>query len=158
MKTAVVLSDTHGNRKDLLKIEKIINEADLVLHLGDGYDDLCVFGEKVLRKTIRVSGNCDGPIGERETETEIEGVKVLLTHGDLYGVRGGTKKLYQRAKETGAKVVFYGHTHSPLIEENDGITIANPGNIARYSTLKTFIYAVFDKGRATLVINEKSLL
>lgn len=157
MKTAVVLSDTHGNKKDLLKLESIIKEADYVFHLGDGYFDLNVFGENVLKKTFRVAGNCDCVIADREIEVEIEDVKILLCHGDRYGVRGGINRLYYRAKETGASVVFYGHTHSPIVETVNGITIANPGNITKFSAKKTFIYAVFHDGKATVSINENTL-
>ena len=157
MKTAVVLSDTHGNKNDLLKIENVLKEADYVFHLGDGYLDLNVFGEEILKKTIRVAGNCDGYIGDKEQTVEIEGVKIFLTHGDLYGVRGSVNRLYYKAKEIGANVVFYGHTHAAKIDECDGIIIANPGNIVKYSTKKTFIYAVFENGKCTLAINEKTL-
>ena len=157
MKTAVVLSDTHGNKNDLKKIENIINEADFVFHLGDGYPDLNVFGDSVLKKTVRVAGNCDAVFGDREKLVEIEGVKILLCHGDQYSVRSGINRLFYRAKEVGADVVFYGHTHAPIIESADGITIANPGNITRYSAKKTFIYAVFHDGKATITINEKAL-
>ncbi|MBO7369265.1 MAG: metallophosphoesterase [Clostridia bacterium] len=157
MKTAIVLSDTHGNKKDLYKLEGVIGEADHVFHLGDGYYDLNVFGNDVLKKTTRVKGNCDAVNGDIDRLIEIEGVKIYLTHGDLYGAKRGVDKLYYKAKEVGADVVFYGHSHVAKIDEYDGVTIANPGTITRYSTKKTFIYAVFHEGKFTLKINENTL-
>lgn len=157
MKTAVVIADTHGNKADLKKLGNIMREADYIIHLGDGYYDLNAFGQEVLEKTVRIKGNCDDAVGDRETIVEIEGVKLFLTHGDLYGVRGGTNRLLARAKELGASVALYGHTHAALIEERSGVTIANPGTLTRYAPQKTFIYAVFSGGKAVLKINDGTL-
>lgn len=157
MKTAVVLSDTHGNKKDLIKLEGILLETDYVIHLGDGYYDLNVFGNEILNKTVRVIGNCDTNNADIDRLIEIEGVKIFLTHGDRYGVKRGVDNLFYKAKEIGADVVFYGHNHSAKIENHDGITIANPGTITRYAARKTFIYAVFFDGKAVLKINENTL-
>ena len=158
MKKVVVLSDTHGNVSDLDKIKNILFEADVVFHLGDGFNDLNFLGYDILKKTLRVSGNCDKCFGEREIVTEVEGVKILLTHGDLYGVKSGNTRLFYRAKELGVNAVFYGHTHAPIIETVEDITIANPGNLQKYSTKKTFIYGVFYDGKFTLTINENALV
>ena len=158
MKKVVVLSDTHGNVSDLKKIADILKECDIIFHLGDGYHDLDALGLDILKKTVRVVGNCDAVAGEREILTDVEGVRVLLTHGDLYGVKRDKTRLFLRAKETGASVAFYGHTHAKNIEIADGITIANPGTLHRYSTEKSFIYAVFQNGKATLTINDKAFI
>ena len=158
MKTAVVLSDTHGNRTDLFKIENILREADLIFHLGDGFFDLQAFDESITKKVIQVAGNCDGVSFDRERTVEAEGVKIFLTHGDLYGVRQGSLRLLLKAKEIGANVVFYGHTHVKTIEETDGIIIANPGTLTRYAAEKTFIYAVFQDGKAILKINDTAIV
>ena len=58
-------------------------------------------------------------------------------------------KLTLRAKELGANVVFYGHTHIPLIEEIDGIKLVNPGAMNGY-TEKSYCYAVFHQGKVTV--------
>ena len=157
MKTAVVLSDTHGNKKDLLKLEGIIKEADYIFHLGDGFYDLNIFGTDITKKIVQVVGNCDPVAYDSERLIEIDGVKIFMTHGHLYGAKGGNLRLLYKAKEVGADVCFYGHSHQAVIEEVDGVTLANPGNVTRYSTNKTFIYAVFDKGKAVLKINDYTL-
>lgn len=157
MKKVVVLSDTHGNVTDLIKIQAIMAEADLIFHLGDGYTDINKLGAEILKKTVRVGGNCDA-FGEKEIVTEIEGVKVLLTHGDIYGVKTSLKRLIDRAKESGANAVFYGHTHRSFLETIDGITVCNPGNVYKYSVNKSFAYAVFHNGKITVAINENAFI
>ena len=42
----------------------------------------------------------------------------------------GTQMLVEAAKEKGADVVFYGHTHVPELTYEDDITIVNPGSIS----------------------------
>lgn len=158
MKTAVILSDTHGNKNDLLKIKDILKEADYIFHLGDGFYDLYVFDTEITKKIVQVVGNCDLVDYDRERTVEIEGVKIYMTHGHLYGAKSGTAKLAARAEEVGADLCLYGHTHQAKIETFGSVTVANPGTLYRYSDKKSFIYAVFNEGKVTLKINENTLL
>lgn len=140
MKTIVVLSDTHGNKKAIGKISDIILESDYVFHLGDFYDDFVDYAYSLRDKAFQVYGNCDYRTGEAGAEkiVEIEGVKILATHGHLYGVKQSREKLIGRAKEVGATLVFYGHTHVAEIYEKNGITLVNPGCLYEYSPQKSF--------------------
>lgn len=144
MKTLFILSDTHGNAEGIKKLLPIMEENDYVIHLGDYITDARYFTEKVYEKLYAVKGNCDG--GGEDLVVEIEDKKILLTHGDRYGVKQGNLKLLYKAKELGADAVFYGHTHSALVEEVDGITIVNPGTLSKYSD-KTYCYAVVSNGK-----------
>ena len=147
MKTAVIISDTHGNISAMEKILPIMKESDYVIHLGDFQRDIQLFERELRSKILSVKGNCDG--GGEEIFTEIEGVKIVAVHGDRYGVKSTPMKIYLRAKELGANVVFYGHTHVPLIEEIDGIQLVNPGAFTGF-TEKSYCYAVFHGGKVTV--------
>lgn len=147
MKTAIIISDTHGNISAMEKVLPIMQESDYVFHLGDHQRDIELFERDIKGKIISVKGNCDG--GGEEIFTEIEGVKIIAVHGDRYGVKSTPMKIYLRAKELGANVVFYGHTHIPLIEEIDGIKLVNPGAMNGY-TEKSYCYAVFHQGKVTV--------
>ena len=129
MKTIVVVSDTHRNKSALKKIANVIMENDYVFHLGDYYDDFVDYAYALKDKVFQVHGNCDYGTSEAETEilTEIEGVKIFATHGHNYGVKQGREKLLRRAKQLGATLVFYGHTHIAEIYEKDGITLVKRG-------------------------------
>ena len=140
MKTAIVISDTHRNFSALEKLLPKMMENDYVFHLGDHENDILEYRKELKDKIHSVKGNCDG--GGKDEILEIEGVKILLTHGDRYGVKRSLFQLLLRAKEVGASAVFYGHTHIPEIEEIDGITFINPGCMTNYSE-NTYCYAVF---------------
>lgn len=145
MKTAIVISDTHGNIGAIEKITLLIKENDYLFHLGDFNKDILVFNHEFGSKIHAVLGNCDG--GGEDIVLEIEGVKILLTHGDRYGVKQGLMRLKLRAEELGATAVFYGHTHQPKIDNDNGIIFVNPGCMTFYGA-KSYAYAVFHQGKA----------
>ncbi len=142
MKKFVILSDTHRNLAPLFKIENIMQEADYVIHLGDHDSDMRSFKRVLCDKLHTVTGNCDG--GSTEEVLNVDGYKILLTHGHRYGVKSSLLQLLLRAKELGVNAVFYGHTHNADICEIDGITFINPGNTLDYTT---YCYAVLTQGK-----------
>ena len=77
MKTAIVISDSHGNLRAIRKLYEIMEESDYVFHLGDYRRDIDEFEERFPEKVYSVYGNCDGYSGEGEVT--IEGVKVFYT-------------------------------------------------------------------------------
>lgn len=125
----VVFSDSHGNTENM---EEVIRreEPGLVLHLGD----LCRDIEEIQRRfptlTVQnVCGNCDG-----FTETpdqrilRVEGRRILMMHGHRYQVKAGCGPAVWAAREAGADVLLFGHTHIPCCEEVDGLWVLNPGS------------------------------
>ena len=144
MKKLVIVSDTHGNLKNLEKLLPIIEESDLIIHLGDYSSDLKVLSPELYDKLYYVKGNCDG--GGEDAFFEAENLKIMMTHGDRYGVKQSLTKLYLKAKEMKIDVVLYGHTHIPKIEEYDGITFINPGCMSIFSN-KTYCYAVVNNDK-----------
>lgn len=154
MKKIVILSDTHRNASAISSIMNIMRESDLVIHLGDHYDDMNAFTRELGDKLYRVRGNCDAGYGEKELVLTVEDCKILVTHGDLYGVKSTERKLIDRAKELDCDVALYGHTHRAKIFEDRGVTIINPGNMQRYSTDASFCYAVVNRDKITAIINK----
>lgn len=152
MKTFVIISDTHGNRSALQKLTPIIKENDYLIFLGDGILDVYSYKNLPKEKLITVLGNCDG--GSGEEVIEVENVKILITHGHEYGVKNSLQKLFLRAKEVGATVALYGHTHVADIIEHDGVTLINPGTLSRYSAKNSYCYMVVHNKNVTPVIRE----
>ena len=144
MKTAVVLSDTHGNRKAIDKLAGVLSECDLIIHLGDTSEDGAYIRSNYGSKTFLLNGNCD--------RCKL-GVKIFATHGHLYSVKSGTARLAARAKELGCGVALYGHTHDAREDEVDGVLIANPGCMARYRQ-GSYCYLVLTNGKAVAKIVE----
>ena len=119
-------------------------ECDYIVHLGDYYRDLHPFYQEYCDKIYAVKGNCDG--GGDDLVFEVEGKKILLTHGDRYGVKSTLLKLVLRAKEVGADLVLFGHTHIAESCEIDGITFINPGTLSVYGK-QTYCYTVIAGGK-----------
>ena len=126
MKTIVAFSDLHYSAiPDRLK--SVALESDYVFFLGDGCMRL---GDLLFHEgLVAVKGNCDDCNFKRDEIVEIEGVKCLITHGDLYGVKRDLLPITLRAKELGCQLVLYGHTHYAMAEDIDGLTLINPGAI-----------------------------
>lgn len=139
MKSIVVISDTHGNFSKIDKLMPILKESNYVFHLGDCASDIMAYRRELGDKLYSVKGNCDG--GGNDLVVDVEGVKMLITHGDRYGVKSSLTSLCLRAKEVGATIVFYGHTHIADIVENDGIKLINPGCMSNFSQ-NSYCYAV----------------
>ncbi len=140
MKSIVIVSDVHGNVSALEKILPVMKESNYVFCLGDFKRDILLYQKELGDKIYAVAGNCDG--GGEDLVVDIEGCKILLTHGDRYGVKYSKYKLYLKAKELGVKYVFFGHTHISEITEENGITIINPGCMSVGASLPTYCYAV----------------
>lgn len=149
MKTLVVISDVHYDRSTLRKIEQIMDEADYVVFCGDGFLSLADYLVKYDKKLIAVKGNCDGVSLDSEITFDVEGVNVFVTHGDRYGVKTDLNRLYYRAKELGVDLALFGHTHTAVIENLDGVTLINPGSVALPTN--------FEKSYAYVVVNDKKI-
>lgn len=124
-----VMSDTHGNLDAIDKAVEIAKDADIIIHLGDVISDVERIKRKIKKSVICVPGNCDyNSFEDREQLIELDGVKLLLCHGDRYRVDMGLISLKYRAAEVGARVALFGHTHRSLIIEEDGVLFMNPGS------------------------------
>lgn len=150
MKTIVAFSDSHHTPLP----QRLINvamENDYVFFLGDGISSL---GDLLLHKQFHgVNGNCDTYGFCEEEVLEIEGAKILLTHGHKYRVKSDLTALSLRANELGCNLVFYGHTHFAQIDEHQGITYINPGSILNSRLASpSYAYVVINKGKITAKI------
>ena len=149
MKTAVVLSDTHGFKRGIDELEGIFSESDYIIHLGDTSSDGGYIRGKFPDKTIVINGNCDlTSLGEDEQVIQIEGVKIFLCHGHRYSVKSTLLKLAQKAKQLDCTLALYGHTHAAREDEIDGVTLINPGSGTRYAQ-RSYLYLVINGEKIT---------
>lgn len=137
----LVVSDTHGNDSSLRRAILAQPKAEVVIHLGDGEEELLrakqAFPEKMF---LAVRGNCDfGSDLPLTGEFTAQGVKIFYTHGHYYGVKSGLYTFACAARERGAQVALYGHTHNALEDYDDGLYLLNPGSLnsweATYGTV-----------------------
>jgi len=127
---AVVVADTHIPRRARTLPEGLISHlqrADLILHAGDLMDPTLLEELTTYAPTRAVQGNLDPPeAGMPETlEFEFGGVRVAMVHDS--GPRKGRRSRMKR-RFPGARVVVFGHSHIPWLEDEDGLLLLNPGS------------------------------
>jgi putative phosphoesterase len=117
-----VISDTHN----LLRPEAVeaLRNVDLIIHAGD-FCKLTIIEElEKIAPVIVVRGNNDKGSWTDEIpicrEVEIEGILLYIIH-DI-------KDMNVHPASPGINVVISGHTHKPLIKENNDILYLNPGS------------------------------
>ncbi len=147
----LVLSDSHrrGDRIDAV-LQRQIKRPDAIIFLGDGLRDIayCDTGDIPI---YAVKGNNDiynyfrGGEVEDELLFTLEGKRIFITHGHLYGVKSNIGYLISSAAKMGADIVLYGHTHEAfeaVIDKDDNafglklerpIYVMNPGAIGDYN-------------------------
>jgi len=135
----LVISDTHGNYPLALRASSMAQSFDTLIHLGDADDDVAMLEYALGISVLHVAGNCDfGSTAPRELIWECEGKKLLLVHGDAYGVKSGLTRLERRCKEVGVDAVLFGHTHQATIVTLPGLLAVNPGTLMRGSSAPSF--------------------
>ncbi|WLR44118.1 metallophosphoesterase [Bacillus carboniphilus] len=138
---ALIVSDSHGLNEELITIkERHINEVDVMIHCGDSElqkkDD-------ALEGFVVVRGNCDlNTSFPNDLVQPVDNKNVLVTHGHLYGVKNNLISLKYKAKEAGANIVCFGHSHIAYVEKIDDLLFINPGSIALPRLFKEKTYAI----------------
>lgn len=135
--TIGVVSDTHGNRDLLINaIHKMLEfgKIDLLVHLGDNYNDTEIIAEKGVEH-IKVPGvYCeaykDPSIPNRLLEA-FEGWRFLISHTDSSHPLDlpGDLKPESILRSHKVDVFLHGHSHRPRLEVVDGILLLNPGHL-----------------------------
>lgn len=129
----LVLSDSHGDTASCrMAIEKH-PEAEVVVHLGDGEEDLDALQQQLERRMVYcVRGNAWGSVTHGSPEKlclEFEDVRVYLCHGYAEKVKFGLDGLIACAAKEHAQVALYGHTHRQYSTYLKGLHVLNPGSI-----------------------------
>jgi len=129
MPRILVCSDSH-RRADLLALAYDQQpKAEVLVFLGDGLGDAALFRSSGKTHYI-VRGNCDGNAPEPLwQEFTLAGKKIICTHGHVCGMKFSPDELLRHAKDKGADLALYGHTHVPRIDYTDSIHLFNPGAI-----------------------------
>src|SRR5271163_2426570 len=147
--TLGVISDTHG----LLRPQAVeaLRGSDHILHAGDvGTPEILEALAKIAPVTA-IRGNVDTAAWARvlpaNEAVDISGMSIYILH-DL-------AQLGLNPKAAGFRVVVYGHSHQPKIEEKNGVLYFNPGSAGprRFSLPASVGKLILDHGgvRAELV-------
>ena len=154
MERILVCSDIHRFKENFWEALVRSQPIDRIFICGDleGYPE----DYRAMAQTtpiVMVQGNCDYYLGSDlppVVEFELEGKRILITHGHLFHVGGKRPRfLIDSAKNANADLVFFGHTHKPLDEVWDDIHFVNPGALRGDPSGGTCSYVIFTLDGAT---------
>ncbi len=126
-----VISDTHGKIDKALELYKTLQDIDLIVHLGDLWNDAKKMKDQLNVPLIGVKGNMDGSFskdGHHILETEYG--NIFLTHGHMENVKQSLESILYKAESLQCKAAFFGHTHIPLFQQAEGLYLLNPGSLS----------------------------
>lgn len=128
----LVVSDSHGDEAFLEIILRRERKCDMLIHLGDGADDVQRLLEYTANKSVWLTkGNCD-PAAYGFAEKHViraNGKNLLACHGHRFNVKTGLDALYFEGLKEKADACLYGHTHISACEQENGMLFFNPGAV-----------------------------
>ena len=127
---ALIVSDTHRENDNYMRVLERVGEIDLMIHCGDVEGSEYLLEEMAGCNCIFVMGNNDYFSDlPREQEITIENKRIWITHGHNYGVSMGYEIIAAEAHARKMDVVMYGHSHRPCVDKMFGVTVVNPGSL-----------------------------
>lgn len=150
----LIFSDSHGNvanMEDAVRLER----PDRILHLGDLVRDAQALQEKFPDIPVTlVPGNCDGrrPDLPEQRVFTLENCKLLMTHGHIYHVKLSPAAAIRAAREAGANLLLFGHTHEAVCEFQQGLWVVNPGSVGSLAR-PTYAVAILAQDGAVSYLN-----
>lgn len=116
----LIFSDSHRHPDRIREVlSRQITRPAGIFFLGDGVDD----AEEAVGNIplYAVLGNCDrnrltGDAYPTLCSVNVEGLRVMLMHGHLFGVKSGPTAAIAHAVENGVDLLLFGHTHEPYEE------------------------------------------
>lgn len=146
-----VISDTHGKIDKAIEIFHSLEEIDLIVHLGDIWNDAKRMKDQLDVPLIGVKGNMDGAFSKDAYHIlETDFGKIFLSHGHMESVKQGYENIMYKAESLQCKAAFFGHTHIPLFYEAEGLFLLNPGSLSLPSGGRKGSYAVATVTRQSL--------
>lgn len=127
-----VISDSHGATALIKRAVSALDDCAAIVFLGDGVQEAEAALAGISAEKYIVRGNCD--IFSRapdKLEMDASGIRVLILHGHIYRVKQGLTLVSFAAREAGAALVLYGHTHAQAIDNDGHAMYVNPGAIKR---------------------------
>jgi len=127
----LVVSDTHKRDANFYDVLEKVGPVDAIIHCGDAEGSEYEYEQLVSCPMHMVAGNNDFFTGlSKEIELMIGKYKVWITHGHQYYVSMGSETIKEEAIDRGVDIVFYGHTHRPVIDISKEVIAINPGSLS----------------------------
>ncbi len=129
----LVISDSHGKNDNMYKAMKNLDGyMDLMIHLGDIECNEDLILSDISCPLILVKGNCDtASYYPKQVILKTAGHRMLITHGREYSGEYSLEEMRTTARTNDVDVMMCGHTHVPLVDIGEDVTIVNPGSISK---------------------------
>jgi uncharacterized protein len=139
----LITSDVHANEEALNEIVK--KHQDITHHINAG--DMCMSPKKYEKyHIITVKGNNDFGVDIPYFRLlDIEGKRILLTHGHYEHVKFGLDRLKLKAKMNEPNICIFGHTHERYMMVDEEILFINPGALGDHHRS----YAIYENEQVT---------
>ncbi|MEW9500595.1 metallophosphoesterase [Jeotgalibacillus marinus] len=140
----LVISDNHGDTERIVGVKKRYEgKVDAMFHCGDSE---LPFNSDEMDGFIKVRGNCDFDSSYPDDKVvKVLGTTVFMTHGHLYGIKSSLDRIYYKAAEVGADLIFFGHSHTLGAEVIENRLFVNPGSILLPRGRKEATYAIVER-------------
>lgn len=127
----LIISDTHGKHDNFDRVLESEEAFDQVIHLGDteGGEDYIAAAADCEVTAVRGNNDYFSDL-PGEQIVEVEGKRIFITHGHYYYVAAGVETLIKEAQGRDVDIVMFGHTHRPLIRQEKGLWVVNPGSLS----------------------------
>ncbi|CEH29349.1 phosphodiesterase [Aneurinibacillus migulanus] len=147
-----VVSDTHMPSRAKRLPEALVRGlqgVELILHAGDFTSPEVIVELETIAPIEGVAGNNDGEeivsrFGRKKVLT-YKGFRIGLVHGD-----GKSKTTERRAQdaftEDEVDIIVFGHSHTPLMREVEGVLLFNPGSPTDKRRQPQFSYGILELG------------
>lgn len=127
----LIVSDTHRQNGNFCKVLDVVQDIDLLVHLGDAEGSENYFASILKCPMEIVAGNNDFFSRlPKEKIINIGKYRVLLTHGHYYNVSITFDRIANEAEYRGVDIVMFGHIHRPVLERCGNIILVNPGSLS----------------------------
>ncbi len=148
----LIMSDTHGDAEVIRQVRDFHTDVEINIHCGDSE---LPYDHPYLDGVYKVRGNCDRLDDRFPTEQifQLNDKKVFVTHGHLFNVKSSLLSLTYRAKELGATICCFGHSHLLGAELIDDILFINPGSLLKPRGRKEKTYIVVEMKEHAYYVN-----
>lgn len=126
----LIVSDTHRKNDNYFRVLKL-QKPDMVIHCGDAEGSEYELTAAANCPVHIVLGNNDFfSTLSRELILDIGSYRTWVVHGHNYYVSMGSETIKREAAVRGMDMVFYGHTHRPVVDTEGDVIAVNPGSLS----------------------------
>lgn len=137
------------------EVQRELYSCDMIVCTGDlTGEEVVEFVKNSGKQHKLIRGNMDHLDLPKLEAIDIEGKRIVITHGDEVNPRGDKDQLFQIAKRYGADILLYGHTHQQDVWQRDGKTFVNPGSATGLGVDKKPHCAVIEVGKNSVKVRK----